>query len=343
MSRRRPALPGSSMTDVAALAGVSAQTVSRVARGEPTVRPETAARVRDAMNALGYTPSRAARALRYGQFGTLGMVAHRMARTGESRTVESVIEAAQAQGYTIALVDVASPGPHDVTAAVARLTHQDIDGLIIVRAETATPDTLALPAHLPVVVSDSRFVGHHPAVAADQTGGARTAVGHLLSLGHRTVHHLAGPPDSTPARQRLAAWREVLTDAGVTVPELVRGDWSASSGYDVGRQLAADPAVTAVFAANDEMAAGLIRALHEAGRPVPDDVSVVGFDGIELSAQLWPPLTTIEQDFGQIGRRLVDLLLRQVREGKDLTDTHEVVPVRLVERQSTAPPRGDRA
>jgi DNA-binding LacI/PurR family transcriptional regulator len=98
--------------------------------------------------------------------------------------------------------------------------------------------------------------------------------------------------------------------------------------------------VTAVFAANDEMAAGLMRALHEAGRAVPGDVSVVGFDGIELSAQLWPPLTTVAQDFGEIGRRLVNLLLRQVRDGEDVTDAHTVVPVRLVERGSTAAPAG---
>ncbi|GAB3160673.1 LacI family DNA-binding transcriptional regulator [Myceligenerans halotolerans] len=327
------------MTDVAALAGVSAQTVSRVARDEPTVRRETASRVRAAMEQLGYTPNRAARALRYGHYGTVGMIAHRLARTGESRTVEAVVEAAQAEGYTVTLVDVASPAPDALSAAVARLSHQDIDGLIIVRAETVTPDTLVLPPHLPVVVSDSRFVGHHPAVAADQAGGARAAVGHLLRLGHRTVHHLAGPADSTPARQREESWREVLTEAGATAPAPVRGDWSAASGYDAGVRLAADPEVTAVFAANDQMAAGLVRALHEAGRAVPGDVSVVGFDGIELAAQLWPPLTTVEQDFGEIGRLLVDLLLRQVRDQEDLTGTHLVVPVCLVERQSTAPPR----
>ncbi|WP_123815598.1 LacI family DNA-binding transcriptional regulator [Myceligenerans xiligouense] len=327
------------MTDVAALAGVSAQTVSRVARDEPTVRQETASRVRAAMEQLGYTPNRAARALRYGRFRTVGMIAHRLARTGESRTVEAVVEAAQAEGYTVTLVDVASPAPDEMSAAVARLSHQDIDGLIIVRAETATPDTLALPSHLPVVVSDSRFVGHHPAVGADQAGGARAAVGHLLALGHRTVHHLAGPADSTPARQREEAWREMLEAAGAAVPAVVRGDWTAASGYATGTGLAADPEVTAVFAANDEMAAGLVRALHEAGRPVPGEVSVVGFDGIELSAQLWPPLTTVAQDFGEIGRQLVDLLLRQVRDDEDLQDTHSVVPVRLVERASTAPPR----
>lgn len=326
------------MADVAALAGVSAQTVSRVARDEPTVKPQTAARVRVAMEQLGYTPNRAARALRYGHYGTLGMVAHRLARTGESRTVEAVVDAAQAEGYTVTLVDVASPAPDDVSAAVVRLSHQDIDGLIIVRAETATPDTLALPPHLPVVVSDSRFMGHHPAVGVDQAGGSRAAVGRLLELGHRTVHHLAGPADSIPARQREEAWRALLTERGTTPPAAVRGDWTAASGYDAGTRLAADPEVTAVFAANDQMAAGLLHALHEAGRSVPGDVSVVGFDGIELAAQLWPPLTTVEQDFGEIGRRLVNLLLRQIRDGEDLADTHSVVPVRLVERRSTAPP-----
>src|SRR5690606_2075780 len=124
-----------------------------------------------------------------------------------------VVDAARLRGYTVSLVDVQSPSSTDVRAAVARLTHQAIDGLIIIRAETATPATLALPARLPVVVSDSRFVGHHPAVATDQTDGTRRAVEHLLGLGHRTVHHLAGPADSAPAQLRVEAWQQCLARA----------------------------------------------------------------------------------------------------------------------------------
>jgi len=330
---------GPSMADVAARAGVSTQTVSRVSMGLNNVRPETRERVRAAMRELGYSPNGAARALRYGSFGTIGMIAHQLARTGESRTVEAVVEAARAQGLTVTLVDLESPSSKDVSEAVIRLGQQAIDGLIIVRAETATPETLALPAHLPVVVSDSRFIGHHPAVGADQTEGSRRAVEHLLSFGHHTVHHIAGPADSGPAQLRIDAWRDTLLAAGRPVPELIRGDWSASTGYTLGQRLAADPDVTAVFCANDETAAGVLHALHEAGRRVPDDVSVVGFDGITVAEHLWPPLTTVEQDFDEIGRRLVDLLLRQVRDRADLAGAHEVVPTRLAIRGSTGPAR----
>jgi len=324
------------MADVAALAGVSSQTVSRVSMGLDNVRPETRGRVLEAMAELGYSTNVAARALRNGEYGTIGVIAHRLARTGESRTVEAVVEAARGHGYTVTLVDVESPSPHDVTAAVARLSHQSIDGLVIIRAETATPTTLSLPDRMPVVVSDSRFVGHHPAVGADQTDGARQATEHLLGLGHRTVHHVAGPEDSAPAQARAEAWRATLRDAGREVPALVRGDWTAGSGYDAGRRLADDPGVTAVFCANDEMAAGLMRALHERGRRIPEEVSVVGFDGITLAEHLWPPLTTVVQDFSGIGRHLVDLLLQQVG-GRLLDDVHEVVPVQLVVRGSSGP------
>lgn len=330
--------PDPSIADVALLAGVSAQTVSRVSTGAEHVRPATRERVLAAMDELGYSPNHAARALRYGSFGTIGLIAHRLARTGESRTVEAVVEAARAEGYTVSLVDVQSPGSDDVTAAVSRLSHQSIDGLVIIRAETATPVTLALPRRMPVVVSDSRFVGHHPAVGADQVTGTHLAVAHLLDLGHRTVHHLGGPADSAPAQLRADAWRQHLVGAGREVPEVVRGDWSARSGYEAARRLAENPDVTAVFCANDEMAAGLMRALHEHGRRVPEHISVVGFDDIPLAEFLWPPLTTVQQDFHLIGRQLVDLLLRQIRGRAELTDHRIVVPTRLVVRASTAAP-----
>ncbi len=328
-----------SMADVAALAGVSSQTVSRVSMGAENVRPATRQRVLAAMAQLGYSPNSAARALRYGSFGTIGVIAHRLARTGESHTVEAVVEAARDEGFTVSLVDLQTPSPDDVTAAAARMSHQAIDGLIVIRAETAIPSTLALPPGLPVVVSDSRFVGGGlPAVAADQVGGTTMAVEHLLGLGHRTVHHLAGPTDSNPARERAETWEQVLTRWDRPVPAVFQGDWSAPSGYRVGAQIAADDDVTAVFSANDEMAAGLMLALNEHGRRIPQEVSIVGFDDIPLAPFLWPPLTTVAQDFATIGQRLIALLVEQIRQGPQRTDTHVLVPTELILRASTAPP-----
>jgi DNA-binding LacI/PurR family transcriptional regulator len=314
-----------------------------VSTGAENVRPDTRQRVLDAMEELGYSPNNAARALRNGSFGAIGVIAHQLARTGESRTVEAVVEAARREEYTISLVDVQTPSSSDVTAAVQRLTHQSIDGLIIIRAETATPTMLALPPRMPVAVSDSRFIGHHPAVGADQVGGTQAAVQHLLGLGHRTVHHLAGPPDSGPAELRVEAWRRCLKDAGRPVPALLRGDWSAQSGYELGQRIADEGEATAVFTANDEMATGLMRALAERGIRVPDDISVVGFDDIPLANYLWPPLTTVRQDFHRIGSELVDLVLRQIRAGEPLADYRSAVPAPLVVRGSTAPPPAPRA
>lgn len=340
--RRAPGTRGrvaASIADVAELAGLSAQTVSRVSTGSANVRSQTRDRVLVAMEQLGYAPNVAARALKSGSFATIGVIAHQLDRTGESHTVEAVVHAANDAGYTVTLIDLQSPSSRDVSAAVNRLSHQAIDGLVVIGAETTAPATLSLPPRLPVVVSDARFIGHHPAVGGDDAQGTLHAVGHLLDLGHATVHHVAGPRSSVPARQRLDSWRSALREADRRIPVAFKGDWTAKSGYLVGRRVAEDSSITAVFCANDEMAAGLYRALHEAGRTVPEDVSVVGFDDIPLAEYFTPPLTTVAQDFAAIGRRLVDLLLEQVREGITLEDVHTLVPTRLVVRASTAPPR----
>jgi len=329
---------GPSIEDVAKLAGVSAQTVSRVSTGADVVRPATRERVLRAMQQLGYTPNRAARALRNGTYGAIGVVAHRFGRTGEALTTEAVVRAAEAEDYAVTLLTVRDPATKDWEPAAHRLPHQAIDGLIIIRAERATADTLALPQGMPVAVSDSRFSGHYPAVVADQVQGSRDATQHLLELGHRTVHHLAGPEDSWPAGVRAAAWQRCLEDAGIRPPKLWRGDWSAESGYLVGRQIALDRSITAVFSANDDMSFGLLRALHEAGLRVPQDVSVVGFDDIALSEFSPPPLTTVRQDFDQIGVELVRLVLGQVHHGTELVRDRVLVPTDLMVRASTAPP-----
>lgn len=332
--------PGPSIGDVARLAGLSQQTVSRVANGADNVRPATRDRVLAAMDQLGYSPNHAARALRSGSFRTIGVIAHRLSRTGEARTVEAVVEAARAEGYTVSLIDVETPSQTDMTAAAVRLSHQAIDGLIIIRAEDATPSTLALPPRMPVVVSDSRFIGHLPAVGADQAAGTTTAVQHLLDLGHRTVHHVRGPLDSGPAQMRSDAWAARLRSAGRVVVEPIVGDWTAEAGFDAGRRLAELGDVTAVLCANDEMAAGVMLALHDAGLRIPQDVSVVGYDDLPLSAYLLPPLTSVNLNFSMIGNELVKALLTQLRDGVGLSGHHVLVPTQLVVRSSTAPPPG---
>ena len=331
---------GPSIEDVAKLAGVSAQTVSRVSTGTDVVRPATRERVLRAMQQLGYTPNRAARALRNGTYGAIGLVAHRFGRTGEALTTEAVVRAAEAEDYAVTLLTVRDPAAEDWEPAAHRLPHQAIDGLIIIRAERATAESLALPQGMPVAVADSRFSGHYPSVVVDQVQGTRDATQHLLDLGHKNVHHLAGPEGSGPARVRAGAWQRCLEEAGIQPPRLWRGDWTPESGYLMGCQIAQDRSITAVFSANDDMAFGLIRALHEAGLRVPQDVSVVGFDAITLSEFSSPPLTTVRQDFNQIGVELVRLVLAQVRHGSETVRDRVLVPTDLVVRASTAPPPG---
>lgn len=327
-----------SQADVARMAGVSGQTVSRVANGSASVLPETRQRVLEAMAALGYSPNSAARALRNGTFDTLGIIVHKLARTGESRTVDAIVNAAHQARHTVTLVDVETPSTQEVTAAATRLSHQAIDGLIIIRAELARTTDLALPPGLPVVVSDSQFMGQLPSVGSDQATGTRLAVEHLLDLGHRTVHLLAGPVDSVPATARRHTWAATLADRGRTTPEPMVGDWTAAAGYAAGQQVADDPSITAVFSSNDEMAAGLYLALQERGIRVPQDVSVVGFDDVPLAAYLWPPLTTVRQDFSAIGHELVASLLTQMAGTMLPPDSTTLIPTELIVRRSTAPP-----
>ncbi|WP_213012181.1 LacI family DNA-binding transcriptional regulator [Actinoplanes toevensis] len=326
------------MADVAALAGVSSQTVSRVSTGHPGVVESTRRQVLDAMRELGYRPNSAARALKSGEFRTLGVILFTLATTGNSRTVEAIAAQAAQEGYAITLIPVAVPTQDGVLGAFTRLGELAVDGVIVImEVHLLDAVELQLPPGVQVVVVDSDAGDRYPVVDTDQADGARQAVRHLLSLGHATVFHVTGPAESYSSERRAQAWRDVLTEAGRPVPPVERGDWSAASGYEAGLRLAADPACTAIFAANDQMALGVLRALQENGRRVPQDVSVVGFDDLPESASYLPPLTTVHQDFAEVGRRCVQGLLSQIRDDRGEPGT-VLVPTTLVPRASTAPP-----
>ena len=329
---------GPSMADVARLAGVSGQTVSRVANDRHNVDAETRDRVRAAMNQLGYRPNSAARALRNGEYRSIGVIVFELHSSGTTRTLDAIATAATIRGYSINLVPVLDVTQSAVTNAFGRLGEQAVDGVIIlIEAHTLDAAGVRLPEGLSVVVVDSSAHYDYPIVDTDQRQGARLATEHLLDLGHKTVWHLGGPPTSFAADRRRRSWEQTLIDHGREVPPVLDGDWTATSGYDAGRRLATNPEVTAVFVANDQMALGLLRALHEHGRDVPGDVSVVGFDDMEESAHFWPPLTTIRQNFVDVGRLSVDALIREIHAGEH---HHEPVAVaaKLVHRSSTAPP-----
>ncbi|WP_189219369.1 MULTISPECIES: LacI family DNA-binding transcriptional regulator [Streptomyces] len=326
------------MADVARLAGVSSQTVSRVSNGYAGVTEETRRQVLAAMKELGYRPNSAARALKRGEFRTLGVITFSLSTTGNVRTLEAIANSAAREGYAVTLLPVAAPTQDEVRGAFSRLEELAVDAVIVImEVHLLDAATIALPPHVQVVVVDSDAGDRYTVVDTDQAGGSRAAVRHLLGLGHDTVWHLAGPEGSFAAQRRADAWHAALTEAGRTPPPVVRGDWSAESGYRAGLGLADRADCTAVFAANDQMALGLLRALHERGRRVPGDVSVVGFDDIPEASSFLPPLTTLHQDFAEVGRLCVESVLRKMRHtGTERGTT--LVPTRLVERASTAPP-----
>lgn len=316
-----------SMADVAERAGVSAQTVSRVANGSPRVDPATRVRVEKAMADLGYRMHRAARALRTGQTSTIGLVVSTLASVGNSRMLQAISEAAAARDYALAVVTVGERGIHD---AFARLRSQGVDGAVVLNEATELARDTQPPADLHLVVVDSPPDERFSIVQTDHAGGARAATRYLLKLGHSTVHHLAGPARSFAAAERERGWREALADAGVVAPEPVRGDWTSASGHlSVSELLEA----TAIFVANDQMALGALRALADAGRRVPDDVSVVGFDDVADAAEFRPPLTTVRQDFDALGRRAVAALVGAIEGGEPVVET---VPASVIVRRSTA-------
>ncbi|WP_338897091.1 LacI family DNA-binding transcriptional regulator [Streptomyces sp. TG1A-60] len=326
------------MGDVARLAGVSSQTVSRVSNGFPGVTEDTRRQVLDAMRELGYRPNSAARALRRGEFRTLGVITFSLSTLGNIRTLDAIATSAAREGYAVTLLPVAVPTQDEVNGAFSRLGELAVDAVIVImEVHLLDAATVSLPPGVQVVVADSDAGDRYTVVDTDQAGGARDAVRHLLELGHGTVWHLAGPEDSFAAQRRANAWRATLDEAGREAPPLVRGDWSAESGYRAGLRVADQPGCTAVFVANDQMALGLLRALDERGRRVPEDVSVVGFDDIPEAASFLPPLTTVHQDFAEVGRLCVEGVLGKMREGGDEHGT-TLVPTRLVRRRSTAPP-----
>jgi DNA-binding LacI/PurR family transcriptional regulator len=326
------------MADVAREAGVSGQTVSRVVNGRLNVDGSTRQRVLDAMRQVGYRPNSAARALRNGHFRSIGVIMSSLSTFGNSSTLAAVASAAVERGYSITLMPVGRPTQGEVIGAFSKLNEQAVDGVVIlIEQHELDRSEIELPHGLPVVVLDSNPRTDYTMVDHDQTHGAELATAHLLELGHDTVRHIAGPRHSYAAERREKAWRATLRRHRRKLPPVVVGDWSAESGYDLGTELARDPAVTAVFAANDQMALGLLRALHEQGRAVPTDVSVVGFDDMAESAHFWPPLTTVRQHFDGVAHRAVDVLLAEITSGARTT-TPIIVPTTLVLRSSTAPP-----
>ncbi|PZQ90700.1 MAG: LacI family transcriptional regulator [Leifsonia xyli] len=321
-----------SIRDVARLAGVSHQTVSRVLNDHPSIRDTTRQRVLEVMAELQYRPNRAARALASSRSRTIGILSAMSTDYGPASIMTSIEAAARANGYWVSIANIDPSLDGSISDALDQLRAQAVEAIVVVAPQKRVFEALAtLPFDVPYVTLQATGDDGH-ALFFDQYAGARLATRHLLELGHRAIYHLTGPQNWIEADARMQGFLDEMNawDAPTTAPIL--GDWTADFGYFAGQELLRVRDFTAVFASNDQMALGLLHAFRDGGVEVPGEVSVIGFDDIPEAAHFWPPLTTVRQDFAELGQRAVAFLLGEL--DADLT-----IPPQLVVRSSTAAPR----
>ncbi|MFB8244626.1 LacI family DNA-binding transcriptional regulator [Streptomyces sp. NPDC001046] len=340
MVKRRPGTTPT-LEQVAALAGVGRGTVSRVVNNEAGVRESTRRAVQQAIAELGYVPNLAARSLaaRRADAVALVMTERDWRLFGEpffSETVSAVGDALAETSAQLLLTLIRTDAERQRFVEYARGGRVDGVLLMSVRAEDRLPDMLA-DAGLPTVLLGRRSGDEQITyVDADNVGGAREAVTHLVAGGRRAIAAITGPLDMYAARCRLRGYRQALERAGLPVPasRTVEGDFTEASGRRATAELLErHPEVDAVFAASDTMASGALAVLRAAGRRVPDDVAVVGFDDFELARHTDPPLTTVRQPLEQIGRTMVRLLLEEM-EQPEVAWRHVILRTQLVVRDS---------
>lgn len=329
-----PPARAANIFDVARLAGVSHQTVSRVLNGLPNVRPTTKERVEKAIAQLNYSPSPAARALVTRRTRTIGLIAPAVTDYGPTSITMHLNHAARAARYSVDTISADGASPTAVRSAVEALLRQRVDAVVIVATDEAVVDMVkSLDLSIPLVAAASSPKRHPHIVSMDQYRGARMAVRHLVDQGYRTILHMAGPRQAADAQERVRGWRDELAHHQLTVTEPIFGDWSAASGYQAARTLDIEPG-TALFMGNDHMSIGMISGLRERHLSIPDDISLVGFDDIPEAAFLYPPLTTVRQDFATLGSMVMNKVLLALEEG-DGESLDTPLPTHLVVRSST--------
>ncbi len=320
--------------DVARVAGVSYQTVSRVLNESTSIRDSTRDRVLAAIDELGYRPNQAARTLVTSRSRTIGVLSALTAHYGPTTAINAIELAARSRGYRVTITNSPSSEYASITSSLDFLQAQSIEALVVIAPQARVFEAIQdVSIAVPFVTLEStgRDPGH--SISVDQAAGARLATQHLIDLGHEEILHIAGPQDWLEAEARMQGYLRTLGDADLRTRAPILGDWSASFGYYAGLELLRMRDFTAVFAANDQMALGFIHACRDFGLDVPGDVSVVGFDDVPEAAHFAPPLTTVRQDFAEIGRRAIDILLAELEgTGSD----HALVSPVLVIRRSTA-------
>jgi DNA-binding LacI/PurR family transcriptional regulator len=327
------------MVDVARLAGVSQQTVSRVVNGHTNVSPEIRDRVEKAISQLRYRRNSAARSLATSRSMNLGVLSYALSVHGPALALFGIAEEARRSGYATSLVSIADVDRASIKAGLDSLVEDGVDAIVVLAPMTAAREVLhRLDSDVPVVRFEQGSPAGPSTVSVDETLGAQLATRHLLELGHETVHFIGGPVGWMASEARRRGWQTELALAGRVTPlEFKSSDWSAESGYRAGIEIAADRSITAVLAINDAMALGVMKALDERGLSVPGDVSIVGFDDRDESPFFQPALTTVRLDFTEVGRRAVESVLRTLR--GESPETIALIQPELKVRESTGPLR----
>lgn len=324
------AKPSATRDDVARLAGVSAAVVSYVVNGSKRVAPPTEKRVREAIAMLGYQPNRAARALRLGSSETLGMVTPDLTNPFFATLSHAVEQAAAERGFDLLLTN--SDGSTELERRhLDHFATRRVDGVFVCSA-VADPDIGALQrADIPaVLLNQYAETPGIDSVSVDLRAGARLAVEHLAEHGHRTIGIVIGTTTDFSVDPREMGWQETLSRLGLIPGPVLRHPFNPAGGYDAGRQLlAGDSLPTAMFVSSDRQAVGLVKAMHEAGVRMPDDLAIVSFDGSEDAIYSWPTLTSVTQPIGAMAHAAVDALI-----GSDHDTHHHVFAPALVRRAS---------
>lgn len=325
-----------SIYDVAKLAGVSHQTVSRAINNADNIREETRQKVLDAMQQLNYQPNRAARYLATSRSKLIGVLTSDAGIFSAENLRLAIDTETRAEGYFAVAVRVDGDSEESIENAVKQLNELGIEAIIVIAPQSKVVEVAKrVDPNLPMVTID--FIDRPDvfSVSIDNYSGARLATKHLIEHGHKKILHIAGPSNQYESLERLRGYRDEMQTNGLEPLEIIQGDWTSETGFNLGNKLASGKRnFTAIFACNDNIALGLLHAFSASGIKVPEDVSVVGFDDAPESAYFNPPLTTMHQDFEVVGRRAVALLFEEIA-GVANIRREQVLPT-LTKRKSVA-------
>lgn len=320
--------------DVATKAEVSHQTVSRVLNNHPSVKPATREKVEAAIAELKYRPNQAARQLVTSRSQMIGILIAGTELYGPWAILNAMEREARIEGYSVISISVLPESPESWREGIEQLRNLDIDGVItIALSKQIIKEVEKSLASATIVIVDAEPSKKFDAVNIENFVGGKIATEHLISLGHKKIAHVTGPSDGYEGQQRRDGYEDAMRSAKLSV-DVIEGDWSIETGYEAGKSIANRKEIpTAIFASNDHLALGLIKALGEEKLRVPQDVSIVGFDNIPEAAYLTPALTTVHQNFDELGKLAINRMLIQL---KDPT-THEAltIPPQLIVREST--------